>query len=397
MTKYLAFMLVLFVFFPYLKILPYVGGEVQPNAAIASLFLIVLMGKIVAKRVFFALMLVAVFSLAFVFVGSSVFYSVRGAYTYISFYLTTLAAYLYFKTYGELSYLFLRNVLLVYLIVGLVQLYLDPDFMHFLLVREKGYGGIGGRGVESLTSEPTYYGIILLLVFFYVLSSYDLTNSQKFRLNILTLVSLVFVSRSTTAIFGLAIYAISLIISRRMLSYILPAFVLLLVVIIGFEDVLVESRLFRVLGYLVDGGVRGLVDSDQSSNDRLLHVFFSLKGAVDNYFIPRGFDAWAGYVESQAMQGYHVDFVSTKQGKIFPFIGAVLFELGIVGFLLLFYIYYVLYKRYNGFDGLSATALLTYILFQALTVAFPLVPFILAFLLYQSELKSIEIMIERSD
>jgi len=77
---------------------------------------------------------------------------------------------------------------------GMIQLYINPDVFTFATSRDFGYAGRGGRGVESLTAEPTFLGFISLI---FIFISYV---EQDRRLMWLSIFLLFFISRSSSAI-----------------------------------------------------------------------------------------------------------------------------------------------------------------------------------------------------
>jgi len=377
------------VFIPYFKILPPLGGEVQPNAFLLSLALLFLTPRI-KVNIYFWLLLGVLFPATLVLIfGGFGFNHIREFYGYVSFLLLSIISYNYFFYRGEPTYIFYRNVLVAYLLVGIVQMKYDSDFFHFFLARDKGYGGFQGRGVESITSEPTYYGLILLFITILIYSSKYMASNKKYLLYVLVAVSLLIVSKSTTAIFGFVLYVAIL---NLRLNFKMIVFVFVCSAGVGFfyfmfSSEIEASRVFRVFNIIWNLGIDGLIKYDQSSNDRILHVFFSLKGFVDNYLLPNGYDSWAGYIQRQSVLGYDVGYVSTRLGKIFPFIGSILFELGVFALPMLVYIFGIVYRRFNGREFIAHSLILLYILFQSITVAFTMVPFLIAFFLYQTTMR----------
>ncbi|HIP33363.1 MAG TPA: hypothetical protein EYG89_01200 [Bacteroidia bacterium] len=383
-SNILSFFFVLAIVIPYFKILP-VPSEIQPHAFLLALILLIVWKKIKFTKEFYLLLFVAIVSISLLAMNTFTIVHIKEIYGYISFLIISIVSYNYFIRYGEIQYSFYRNILLAYLIVGLIQMFIDPNFFHLFLAREVGYDSFEGRGVESMTTEPTYYGLILLFIFILIYNSFSISSSNKIKLYILIFISILFISKSTTGLVGFFIFLFFhfLKINLKNIIYLLLLTIILIGLIYIYNDEIQKMRVFYLLEHLYNGGLSALIKYDQSSNDRLLHIFYSLKGFIDNSFLPNGYSSWNNYIQVQASLGDDVQYVSSKANKIFPFLGTILFELGILGFPIIFYIFYVLKKRFKNNEYIAHTVLFIFILFQALTIAYTFIPFIFSFFLYQ--------------
>jgi hypothetical protein len=183
------------------------------------------------------------------------FESVRGFFSYLSFCLVYIATSNFIKYSKEINISFILNfILLIYIFVGLVQIYYNPDFFINLINKPFGYGQIAGRGVESLAAEPTFLGFhcLFILIFYFCYS----TRNKQYNFNILklflkqnkifiilTFFLLLYISRSPSAIFLFLILIFSyLFLSSK------PTFFLTLILFFGGLEILEPSNL-RVLNF----------------------------------------------------------------------------------------------------------------------------------------------------
>lgn len=391
MMKSLYILFLITVFIPYFKILP-IPSEIQPHAFFLGIIFLIIWKNVKFIKEFYLLLFVTIVSIPLLAMNTFTIVHIKEVYAYFSFLILSIVSYNYFIKYGEIKYSFYRNILLAYLLVGLIQMFIDPNFFHIFLARELGYDGFQGRGVESMTTEPTYYGLILLFISILIFNSLKITKKEKNKLYIIIFISILFISKSTTGILGLLIYIffLNIKINIKTLFYFIFTILILGTLFLNYQEEVSKMRVFKIINYLWDGGIMNLIETDESSNDRILHVFFSLKGFFDNTFLPNGYSVWHDYIQSQASLGYDVQYVSSSANKIFPFLGTILFELGIISFFIIFYIFYILHKRFKDKNYIAHNIIFIYILFQALTVAYTFIPFIFAFFLYQARILNVK-------
>ena len=308
------------------------------------------------------------------------FPALRSTAGYITQALICIAGYLFYKTNHDSARFFL-GVLLIYILAGLIQLYIDPDFFHFMLSREAGYAAQGGRGVESLAAEPTFLGIHLLIIGLYCWVSPELKVRDRHRIALLAALSAVFISRSPTALLVLCLLALvnvhqllrTLLTSARLL---LPILVVIGVALASnLADWLSGLRFVELLTLLLESP-ETVIRADQSLNSRVFQILFSLLGFLDHPLLGNGFDRWTSYVLEQTQVFELANFDIGEKGRITSFIGSLLFELGLVA-LPLFYFIYRAARIYQSLTGVSVFAqllLLGILLLQSVPVTYPLVP-----------------------
>ena len=155
-----GWLMLLFCMFPYIG-LPILETNTQPNALFFAIIYFLLTPPqkypFLIKYLIFILIFV---TLILIFSDFSIL-EIKDWGNYLSLCVITISSYqflLYQK--GDFYYLFFFSVLL-WGITGGIQTYINPNFLSFL-VPIWANGADGYRGVPSLASEPTYYGLICL-------------------------------------------------------------------------------------------------------------------------------------------------------------------------------------------------------------------------------------------
>jgi hypothetical protein len=125
---------------------------------------------------------------------------------------------------------------------------------------------------------------------------------------------------------------------------------------------------------------------DTSINDRFFHIFFSIKGFLNNYMFPHGYSEWLPYVNYQLSD--YSNFVIVEWfslgGRIMSGYGAAFYELGFFAFLIPITLFKVLYDLYSSNIRLFIFHFLfiNIIMFSAIPIGFSLFAFYLGFLNY---------------
>ena len=311
------------------------------------------------------------------------FESVRGFLSYLSFCLVYIATSNFIKHSKEINLSFILNFsLLIYIFVGLVQIYYNPDLFINLINKPFGYGQIAGRGVESLTAEPTFLGFhcLFMLIFYFL---YSIINNQYnfnilklfLRKNkifiILTLFLLLYISRSPSAILLFLI----LIFSYLFLSSKPTFFLILILFFCGLE--IFEPSNLRVLKFLQNISNPDMIFFELSVWERLLNIFISfyfgiLKPFGNGYGELQNFFNEFWYLQPE---NYEISAV-----RISSFLGTIVLELGIFTLLyfLFFFIYNPIRKNFSGKKKVLLLIFLIIILIQSIPISYPLVAVTLA-------------------
>lgn len=201
-------------------------------------------------------------------------------------------------------YKFFCFVILVYLLVGLIQIYVYPDFLTSSVGGNKvGLVGLdGGRGAISLASEPGYYA-------FHMLSLATITYLLgKGKIYILSILQVIFTAYSATgaATLFLGSLVYSLFYSHKKL---LTLLVLLISLFVTYSFVInsnIDTRMFNLLKVLFSGDLDFFLYLDQSSSERIVNTIYPIVYAFHNWFIPSMLSTttWPAYLNDLPMDWF---------------------------------------------------------------------------------------------
>jgi hypothetical protein len=368
-------------FFPWVGLIRF-GTDTQPYALLFGLLIsayFVLSG-VRLPSVFLWYAVPIMMASAYLVLADFTFTAFRSIAGYVSHGVLSIAAYHYYLRHRD-SAVFFVVALTVYLGAGLIQLHIDPDFFQFLLPRETGYARVGGRGVESLTAEPTFFGMHLLIVVLYCWVSPDLSRRARVGIAIFALVIIVYVSRSATVFATLTVFGVANILGLIRTLKSKPGLLLIAAAVayglIGMADpsTLEEVRFVQLVSLLIQSFEEVLL-IDQSLNERFFEVVISLTGFLEKPLFGHGFDQWGTFVEQKKLAFEWAIYAYGGTERILSFLGAGLFELGI-GFLPVICLLWCaarIYERITKVSIWPQIVLLGLLLLQALPLTYPLVP-----------------------
>tara|TARA_R100000365_G_C2748294_1_gene79432 strand:+ start:5052 stop:6173 length:1122 start_codon:yes stop_codon:yes gene_type:complete len=302
--------------------------------------------------------------------------TMRAMASYGTFIIVLLAFYLYLLEYG-----FPRTLFLIagisWFAFGVIELF-EPS----ISMRMSEYRTDPTRGVTSLAPEPTYFGIFLFFwTWLLLLSSRYTPRRADNAFAIASLLSIFLLAQSSMVAVFLGI-ATSLVIAAKAANFVLGGrlktaqlvwtlgtVVLAVIALPLVIDAAEESRLANLLS------APASVLQDASVSQRLESIVLSMHASIVNWGIPGGFDTF--YEAKEALRPLWEDlfFRPLQHDKILSWMGAMIYELGIFG---LFAIASVAAgAKVRGATWLELTLMLT-LLFNAIPVAFPLIPMIVA-------------------
>lgn len=368
------------IFFIIFALLPYVNfglnnRDSQPWPLLFAALFILFNYKYELLKNDFTYLLIPIFAIFSWFFFSSVvldFISLRAIINYLTFSFCIVAFIFFLKEYGFPWKLFI-TINLLYIFIGFLQLFY-PDIIS-LIVTQRGLGA-GGRGVTSLAAEPTSFGLVLFFFsFIYIAqSNFNLSKLHLFILA-LNLISIIFLSKSSNVILFLfiAILVFFLFANIKIKLIIVTIFSLISFFAL---NLLEDSRLMFILTNLIDRGFYKYIFFDESINDRLAHVVFSIQGSFENNFLPGGFDSFTD-MQVYLMNKYEGFFYYPNfTNSILSFFGTFVYELGFMGYLIFLYIFF---QCQNGsLRRLILVIFLFIILNSGIPVSFPFVAMLFA-------------------
>lgn len=337
LTSIFFLLFLFFCFFPYLRILP-LPLDSQPNALILAvcIFVISFHNK-VAKEIKYLLFVLFSAIICMVCSWEGVL-GLRILTNYVSLFFITYATYVALRYLNGLPYSFFCNVVYWWFLVGFIQLTIYPSFLDFLLLRSDNELMLArGRGVTSLAVEPTFYGMICLLLM--IINHLNFYEQKRYKwILFLLLVQFIVFSRSTTCFFVLGISCTLYILywvlkGRNCFWWLIGICIGSFVVYKGALYVTshTDIRFARALHHLLQEPSSFLL-MDYSVNNRFMHAFFPLKGFIDNIGFPHGLGNFNDYLMKMSEDAYWgrlLPYDVSGEKKTATSIGGPLFELGI--------------------------------------------------------------------
>jgi hypothetical protein len=213
--------------------------------------------------------------------------ALRSLFNYASFSLLLYCYVHLLVTYDRLKITHLIGLIsVIYVGIGVIQMLIFPSIANCCV------GNIGdteillssGRGVSSLTPEPTFYGFFCLA--FIII--FKIMNYKKYFY--VNLFGLVFLSFSSLAILCFAIYLIITFfvqMSIRNKIYFISISGLIVVVLWTFISQL-DLRLTLILNNFIENGFV-VASMDESISGRLYHLVQPWQSFIDNWGLPNLF------------------------------------------------------------------------------------------------------------
>lgn len=375
--KFFGLCMIFFSFIPWIHF-GLNNRDSQPWPLMFAILFIIFSPNLKFKKYYLLLALIPVFCIwVWLSFSSQIidFIALRAIVSYLTFSLC-LAGFILFLKNNKFPWKILIFINLIYLFVGILQLFI-PDITSSI-VQSRGIGQ-AGRGVTSLAPEPTFFAIFLYLISFIFLIKKDFKFKKRdpiFYLIVFNILSIIFLARSSTVILFLFLSIFFFAISRMTLKQVIYSIILISFLILIGYFFLAETRIGSIFNLFYDVGVIKLVYIDESINDRVANVIYPLHGAYLNNFMPGGFHSFTmmhGTLNDIYNGFFHFGGGSTS---IMSFIGVFIYELGFIGILILLAIF--IHMQDGKLTTFANTVLIFIILNSSVPPSFPLVPFLFA-------------------
>lgn len=383
------------IFFPFVGIIP--GVDVQPFALLAMFFFCLCFVRSYTYQGVIAL----VVSLASMFMVS-LYHDDSFTKAHAVFIASVATIFLTYSAIQSgnfvISNRFVKNVILIYLSIGIIQLFI-PDFLEFLISRQNSeLLSESGRGVKSLTSEPSVFGALLIFLNLLFIHTYveergrEITGKQLLNLSVVSIALLAFSVLLIQSFFAFFLHLLTLSI---LVFFIRKRYFLLLFLVGVFLYALVSTmsmgsgRFFVILDLVMNNPEYLLT---QGAMARVLNIPISLIASWQNGIFGAGFDA-ARSVEVSLFNGaYRVFIVDRNLGGFIEFY----LKMGVASIPLFVLLFLTLYKlsdysiviRNRIFKFGTATAIsISIIIFNNGTMVSPLIWFTLFYFYLASQVK----------
>ncbi len=211
------------------------------------------------------------------------------------------------------------------------------------------------RGAVGLFAEPTSLGLFSFAAFIIGVYCIRSTNDRVVRLLskriiVTSLAVIILIAQSSTAIMMLALFTVLSLVRLNFRVFLFSLFALFLAVFTF--DFWSGTRFGGIVTTLTSKDILYLLAADGSVNERLSAVFGPYYGLINNYLMP-----------SSAFS-YHENFISFQEftnqffwfggsNKIMNYMGTVIYEMSLLGFILLARYVLPLARRRIDFEILS--------------------------------------------
>jgi hypothetical protein len=310
----------------------------QPWPLMSGLLYLMLAGRLPNQReiTFICIIVAIIVPLYLLLNWPGIELAVRAAGSYFTLVVCMLVYYDYLVHFGmPVQMIYFVNLL--YLVLAVAELY-DPTINSGLSAARTSEG----RGVTSLAAEPTYFAVILIFLSWLELLAFNYKPPKLvILLVLLNLIGVVFLAQSTMGLLFLVLAG--LIICLYQLSRLrMKTIVAFLVFVVGGLYVLqlpalepyLGFRMMRAVETFSYDGVTAIFQTDESMNIRLSSVVYAFDGMVRNYLQPGGFNTFGDLrlLQDRAYNGYF--WAGETTDKINSYLGAICYELGFFGLLL---------------------------------------------------------------
>ena len=333
--------------------------------------------RLSAFLIFFGLLISSIIS-----TGES-YYLYRGFYNYTSFiFYLFIFSYLYKFDLINNQLIVLANY--IYILFAIIQIFF-PSLINFFVASKVENSFFNGRGLSSLTPEPTHFGIILVLlsILIFINSGYKL---NKFGiLHLINLLSIFLISRSMSIILILFFASILLIsinikkfLNKNFYKYFLgflPCFLIGIWYSINYE-----TRVYRIFTSIklneFFASVKTIINADLSISNRIQHFLVPVLSFFRDFGVPHAFDSIG---KSSLLINEEIGYFNdpTQAFKIMSFLGDWIYTLGIFGFISLFVIFYPLFSKKYEFVKTPLIIFIT-LLITSVPISLPIVPAVIA-------------------
>jgi hypothetical protein len=390
-TSLISIVFYILIFFPYLKVIP-LNTDTQPGALIFSTIIIFIYLILLRKKLPLKILLIIVVAVAAVviFVINPSANAMRVMLGYLSLPIISLGSYFIISKDNGVNTKIIKTIIWIWFLIGMVQIIFNPNFGTIFVSDMRT---TIDRGVTSLAAEPTYFGQMMYFLIFFVLIFFRKRKDKIIYIS-LCAISIFFLARSSMIVlilgFNVLIFLLNNLLKKwglKAIKYMAISLVLIVVGLTMLNSLPESSRLVRTMNNISNEGLVDFFRKDASSNHRLSSIYFSFKGAFENFLIPNGFSNWKNYEIVQKSQSSFFWYGTTS--RIMSMYGALLYELGVIGAYFIYLINYWLLKFVRHYKlkyyKLPVLAYINLIFMTAVPIATPFVGFLLVTLMYYSK------------
>jgi hypothetical protein len=364
------------IFFPFVSLYK-TGTDMQPYSLVLAMFgFIIVEHSVRLQKTFFFLGIVLFFAVTIMIVEGITFGSVRSVLNYAQILFVSYFCFIILNKGIVNLPRFMVVTLFIWLLVGVIQALYDKNFLLQILSASRTSDD---RGVTSLASEPTMFGLILI---FYILFFLHLRPKYMGLLILLCGFGIVLLAKASMPFLLLSIIAVFYMIFKGGVR----SFLFVPAGIVSFflaASLLFEGTRISLLSNMFFTDPKLLIE-DLSVNDRLFHLIGSISGFLENYGIPNGFLYWPEYSLSATNSSVFFDAENISTARIMSGFGGTLFELGIIGIFFIATVVRTIYLCYplDFRNFLFFTLSITLLMLTAIPVGFSFFALFIGLLLH---------------
>jgi hypothetical protein len=317
-------------------------------------------------------------------------FDTKNLFTFISFrmiygaflFIFALIFYLdYFSRYGyPKKIILIAN--LIYLFVAIVE-YFNPSLLSYLTISRTDIG----RGLTSLTPEPSYFGSFLFFCSLSLFIESGFNFKKDLKIHIINIIFIILFAKSSLAtmllVFSFFVFFLFYWDIKKVVKIIIPIIFLITYLPDIFEKLLPETRIGKIINDLYTISFYEIFFYDQSFNQRLEHLVLSLHASFTSFFLPNGVDKFI--IKRSLILPYYNGYFwyADETNIIMSWIGDFFFHFGIFGLLpitiLMLNIIFTKNKFYT-----AAFIVFVFSLLTPIPMAFPLTYLLFSQMIYKS-------------
>ncbi len=326
--KFVGWLFFTFVLFPAISLIPLpVQTDTQPNALLLAVLIFLVGRRVPIPFLVWTLIVLLTGAFGMFLMGGATMDGIRSLMGYATVFMVASATIMLAANNIRLPDKLLDYTVYIWGFVGAVQLFLYHPFMTFLVTASRMPES---RGVSSLSNEPSLYATTLV---FYIIFYFMRGREQSLPV-FFCIVEIILLSQSALGvlfvIMMLGLYALLRLSAPTAIIAVTALFASLFALVMYGGDMLSGSRIGALLNMLKDDPFR-IVQMDESVSQRVASIFYSIKGTLENFFVPRGFGAWKEYAHTQDMIYRGVFNSGSRIDRIMSGYGTALFEMGWMG------------------------------------------------------------------
>lgn len=280
-----------FCMFPFILGNPFAPSDIQPYALILAFIVCIINISLPTEcreydKYFWPSLFLFVIATAVFLLSDFSVSAIRGFFNYCSVFFIPLALIYVFKDLKGIPENFLKICVLIWFVVGAVQLFISRGFATEFIANAR-WKDIN-RGVVGLASEPSFYGIAC----FYMLHLAQYFKQRKyFYYGLILMMGCIYAQSSLGIIFIAFFWVFEVLdqLPRKKGIWMLSVTVIIIFVFMYYLMThLSGTRVYQLLISFISEGTGGLED-DASVEIRYNTLYGAIEEAFSNYLVPIGF------------------------------------------------------------------------------------------------------------